>query len=73
MSVEPILNPSVPLGHVLRFLELLQPMLKLEPPMFLKILVFLEPEEMLHPVLKLFPLIHGGQRHLLMMGKSSEN
>ena len=91
MSVEPILHPSVLLGPVLQSPELLQPVLKLDPPVFLKMLVFLE--ELLQPVLKLeppvflkmlvflklvllklvlFPLVHGGQRHLLVKSKSSE-
>ncbi|CAD6268499.1 unnamed protein product [Miscanthus lutarioriparius] len=73
------------LGPVLQSPELLQPVLKLEPPVFLKMLVFLE--ELLQSVLKLeppvflkmlvflklvllklvlFPLVHGGQRHLLV-------
>ena len=69
MSVEPILHPSVLLGHVLQSPELLQPVLKLEPPVFLKMLVFLK---IVLLKLVLFLLVHGGQRHLLVKGKSSE-
>jgi hypothetical protein len=62
--LEPILHPSVLLGPVVRLPDLLEPVLKLEPPVFLKMLVLVE--------LVLLPLVDGGQRHLLVKGKFSE-
>ena len=42
-ALEPILHLSVPLGPVVRSPELLEPVLKLEPSVFLKpMLVFVE-------------------------------
>ena len=49
------------LGSMLRSPVLQQPVLKLEPLAFLKMLVFLE--QVLHP------LVDGGQCHLLAKGK----
>jgi len=63
VSLEPSLHLSMLLGPVLRSPELLQPELRLEPSVFLKMLVFLE--------LVLPPLVDGGQCHLLVKGKSS--
>ena len=64
-ALEPILHLSVPLGPVVRSPELLEPILKLEPSVFLKpMLVFVELVVLLSVV--------GGQRHLLQKGKSSK-
>jgi hypothetical protein len=62
--LEPVLHPSMLLGPVVRSSDLLEPVLKLEPPVFLKMLVLAK--------LVLLPLVDGGQRHLLVKGKSSE-
>ena len=64
-ALEPILHLSVPLGPVVRSPELLEPVLKLEPSVFLKpMLVFVE--------LVVLLSVDGGQRHLLQKGKSSK-
>ena len=64
-ALEPILHLSVPLGPVVRSSELLEPVLKLEPSVFLKpMLVFVE--------LVVLLSVDGGQRHLLQKGKSSK-
>jgi len=64
-ALEPILHLSVPLGPVVRSLELLEPVVKLEPSVFLKpMLVFVE--------LVVLLSVDGGQHHLLQKGKSSK-
>ena len=64
-ALEPILHLSVLLGPVVWSPELLEPVLKLEPSVFLKpMLVLVE--------LVVLLSVDGGQRHLLQKGKSSK-
>jgi len=57
-ALEPILHLSVPLGPMVRSPELPEPVLKLEPSVFLKpMLVLVE--------LVVLLSVDGGQRHLL--------